>query len=68
MALAPGAEEISGLGPAAVDFFPRDQVFNEREGIRRIGKEGSRLVRRHGLGEIALAHIDPARNHAAIAG
>ena len=67
MALAPGPQKISGLGPAAVDFFPGDQVFNQREGIRRIGHEGSGLIRRHGLGEIALAHIDAARNHAAIA-
>ena len=68
MALAPGPEEISGLGPAAVDFFPGDQVFNEREGIGRIGHKGCRLIGRHGLGEIALADIDASRNHAAIAG
>ena len=38
------------------------------EGIGGIVEEGRRLFRRQRLGHVALADIDAARNHAAIAG
>ena len=67
VALAPGAEEVAGAGPAAVDLLARDQVLDVAEGIGGIVQEGRGLLRRECLGHVALADIDAARHHAAIA-
>ena len=66
VAFAPGAEEIAGTGPAAVDLFPGNQVFDQPESIGGIGQIRRGFLRAHGLGHIALADIDAARHHAAI--
>ena len=68
VALAPCAEEVSGPRPAAVDLLARDQVLDVAEGVGGVGQIGCCLVFLHGLRHVALADIDAARHHAAIAG
>ena len=67
VALAPCAEEISGTRPAAVDLLARYEVLDVAEGVGSVGEIGCRLVFLHGLRHVALADVDAARHHAAIA-
>ena len=60
--LAPGAEEIARLGPAAIDLVVGDQVLDVGEGVDGVIEEGLGFFRRERPVDHALADIDARRD------
>ena len=68
MALAPGAEKISGFGPPTFEVVVGDEVFNVGERIPGIIEEGFGLLGCERFGDDAFADVQSARDLSAIAG